>query len=79
MLQKNFCRMKFSNFYKNVSDRSDAKENVLVRSVVTRSSVKLALRATLALLLVTSLIAKTLLLKCFFIRIQKSDFTKGFL
>ena len=40
---KNFYKITFSDSYKNVVDRSVAKEKVLARSVVIKSSFKLAL------------------------------------
>ena len=43
MLQKR--RITFSDSYKNVSDISAAREKVLARSTVTRSTAKLALKS----------------------------------
>ena len=36
---KNTCRIIFSDFYKNVYDRSAIKKNILVRSVVANKQV----------------------------------------
>ena len=41
---KNTCIITFLDSYKNVSDRSVARENIFAKNVVIRSSVKLALR-----------------------------------
>ena len=43
VIKKNTGRIVFSNSYKNVSNRSIVIENILVRNVVARSGVKLAL------------------------------------
>ena len=41
---KNFCIISFLDFYQNVYNRSATRKSILARSVVIRSSAKLALR-----------------------------------
>ena len=43
-ITKNTCIITFSDSYKNVFDRSVAKEKILIKSIITRSNVKLVLR-----------------------------------